>query len=86
MFELVENVVLKDFETASQRHEEITKEAFIGAMAKPFISAAKWAIKKPWTALGAIGTASELAIGAKDLSKSVADYAAPVIRNSTGTF
>lgn len=78
--------MIKDFELVSKRHEEIVKEAFVGAMARPFISAAKWAFKNPFKTLGHALTGAELATGAKQLSKSVTDYAAPIIQNTTGTF
>ena len=63
--------MLKDFDLAAKRHEEIQKEAFAALAAKPLAAAAKWVVSNPLKSIGAGLTAMEIGQGAKRLSNSV---------------
>lgn len=63
--------MLKDFDLAAKRHEEIQKEAFAALAAKPLAAAAKWVASNPLKSIGAGLTAMEIGQGAKKLSDSV---------------
>lgn len=63
--------MLKDFELAAKRHEEIQKVAFASMVAKPLLAAAKWAVKNPLKALGGAATGLSLATDTKDFTNAV---------------
>lgn len=63
--------MLKDFDLAAKRHQEIQKEAFAALAAKPLAAAAKWVVSNPMKSLGAGLTAMEIGQGAKQLAGSV---------------
>lgn len=59
------------FDIAAKRHEEIIKEAVIGAAARLVMPAVRFAVKNPLTTIGAAFTGSEIAGGVKNMSRAV---------------
>lgn len=65
--------MMRDFELAAKRHEDIQKVAVLGLLAKPMMAAGSWALKNPLKTLGLALTGSDIVSGGKRLAKTVRD-------------
>lgn len=77
--------MLKDFELAARRFEEIKQAGLLGSAvslaAKPLVAAGKWIASNPLKSLGAALTGGQVLGDAKTMAKSVSST--PVIPHGT---